>query len=209
MIDERLKLEKTNILRLSNEEANKLARESIQNALVRLLAEEDIESISISRIVRKAGVSRTAFYNNYTSKEDVLRSVSASMLKKISRLVHETIVEEHREKAYEKVFRSVKNDPCQFRMLLESGIREREYLDYNAYVTERYPNLDVNIRLLLFALAGMITSVVLDWFDRGMREEVRDMAMLCTQLTDDIMRRISVIDPGFTENAKKAGRKPF
>lgn len=56
----------------SNKEINQLTRESIETALLFLLEKKDMRHISISELVRKAGVSRNAFYRNYKSKEEIL-----------------------------------------------------------------------------------------------------------------------------------------
>lgn len=56
----------------SNKEANQLTKESIETALLFLLEKKDIKQISVSELVRKAGVSRNAFYRNYKSKEEIL-----------------------------------------------------------------------------------------------------------------------------------------
>lgn len=56
----------------SNKEINQLTRESIETALLFLLEKKDMRQISISELVKKAGVSRNAFYRNYKSKEEIL-----------------------------------------------------------------------------------------------------------------------------------------
>lgn len=56
----------------SNKESNQLTRESIETALLFLLEKKDMAQISISELVKKAGVSRNAFYRNYKSKEEIL-----------------------------------------------------------------------------------------------------------------------------------------
>ncbi|MBR5113246.1 MAG: helix-turn-helix transcriptional regulator, partial [Clostridia bacterium] len=63
------------LLRLSNEESKKITRESIVTALVLLFADKPYEKITVTEIVKKAGVSRTAFYRNFNTKEDVLREL--------------------------------------------------------------------------------------------------------------------------------------
>ena len=63
---------KTEYLKLSNMESNKITKESIQVALISLMANKKLENITITEIVKKAGVSRTSFYRNYKDKEDVL-----------------------------------------------------------------------------------------------------------------------------------------
>lgn len=56
----------------SNKEINQLTRESIETALLFLLEKKEMKHISISELVKKAGVSRNAFYRNYKSKEEIL-----------------------------------------------------------------------------------------------------------------------------------------
>ena len=62
-------------LRKSNQESNLLTREAIETALLQLLEKKDLTKISISELVKRAGVSRAAFYRNYDSKEEILESV--------------------------------------------------------------------------------------------------------------------------------------
>ena len=69
---------------LSNNEANRITRESICTALLELLKTNEFKKISISELVRKAGVSRQSFYRNYNTKEDIVleieRTIAAHMI---------------------------------------------------------------------------------------------------------------------------------
>ena len=56
-------------LRKSNQESNLLTREAIETALLQLLEKKELAKISISELVKRAGVSRAAFYRNYDSKD--------------------------------------------------------------------------------------------------------------------------------------------
>ena len=58
-----------------NAETHRLTIESIQQAMNELLQIKAFKEITILDIVRKAGVSRSAFYRNYQSKEEVLQSI--------------------------------------------------------------------------------------------------------------------------------------
>ncbi len=53
---------------------NKMIRESIALALIQLMAKKPFTKISISEIVKVAGVSRSSFYRNFDSKEQILIS---------------------------------------------------------------------------------------------------------------------------------------
>ncbi len=51
---------------------NFVVKESITEALLRLMRKKDFYHISISEITKVAGVSRVSFYRNFDSKEDIL-----------------------------------------------------------------------------------------------------------------------------------------
>ena len=74
---------KLRALRLSNEESNRVVRESIETALVQLLGQKDISEISIEEIVNRAGVSRMAYYRNYASKDAILDDIFERVCGKI------------------------------------------------------------------------------------------------------------------------------
>ena len=58
-----------------NAETHRLTIESIQQAMNELMNTKPFREITILDIVKKAGVSRSAFYRNYNSKEEVLQSI--------------------------------------------------------------------------------------------------------------------------------------
>ena len=64
-----------NSLENLRKESNLLTREAIETALLQLLGKKELTKISISELVKRAGVSRAAFYRNYDSKEEILESV--------------------------------------------------------------------------------------------------------------------------------------
>lgn len=72
-MSEKSLMEHVNVLKLSNEESNKLTIECLEQALIILMAEKPFNKITITEIVKKAGVSRTAFYRNYNTKEDIIQ----------------------------------------------------------------------------------------------------------------------------------------
>ena len=58
-----------------NKEINYSIKEAIQEALVELMKNNDYNSITITALCKKAGVSRMAFYNNYKTLDNVIKSI--------------------------------------------------------------------------------------------------------------------------------------
>ena len=67
--------QKTKGLKSHNYNLNKLIKESLGEALILLMDKKAFSSITITELCKKAGVSRMAFYGNYSSKEDLLKKV--------------------------------------------------------------------------------------------------------------------------------------
>lgn len=59
-------------LKIANEEANAFVKECIQTALINLIREKQYDEISITDIVKEAGVSRSSYYRNFNSKDCIL-----------------------------------------------------------------------------------------------------------------------------------------
>ena len=66
-------------LKRNNEESNFVTREAIQGALFRLMEMQDYDDIRITDIIKKSGISRSAFYRNYKAKDDVLKDYIGDM----------------------------------------------------------------------------------------------------------------------------------
>ena len=64
-----LNTQKTNKRNLENKI---ITKDALINALFILLKDNNINNIKIVELVKKAGVSRTAFYRNYHNTEEVL-----------------------------------------------------------------------------------------------------------------------------------------
>lgn len=58
---------------VSNNENNRFTKECIYEALWELIEQQPYNTITITQIANKAGVSRNAIYRNFESKDDIIR----------------------------------------------------------------------------------------------------------------------------------------
>ena len=54
------------------QESNAFIKECITQALLKLMNKKSITNISVTELVKQAGVARVSFYRNFASKEDVI-----------------------------------------------------------------------------------------------------------------------------------------
>ncbi len=71
-------------LKISNQESNRITKESLEISLLQLLEKKELTKITISELVERAGVSRAAFYRNYDSKEEILQEIFQRTVQKIT-----------------------------------------------------------------------------------------------------------------------------
>lgn len=113
-------------LKHNNEESNSVTREAAQEALFLLMKEQDYEEIRITDIIRRSGISRSAFYRNYKTKDDVLRDAVGDMASLVIR-AFTTDVEEN----WRRYIRCIRQNRSKLELLVQAH-REWFLLDeYN------------------------------------------------------------------------------
>ncbi len=181
-MEEKNELQKRDMLRLSNEETNRITKECIHSALVHLMGEKPFDKISITEIVRRSGVSRTAFYRNFSSKEAVLSDLAQQLLSGFTQIVMTAIHEDNPEELYLQIFQLVEDNHQEFGLMLKAGLQRNEYLNVSAYIQEHYAHLDVMTRYAILGWWGALLNIIQDWYQKGMKENRGDMAKLCCRL---------------------------
>lgn len=161
-----------------NAETHRLTIESIQQAMNELLKTKPFKEITILDIVKKAGVSRSAFYRNYQSKEEVLQSIVhdsyAEMINEIKAtsdtanpdLWRHIIIKEIEQC---RKFYSIHNaEAWQGNTLLQC------MNDYFGEMMSPYTNNKDEMQMRFWM--GGIFNVIQFWLDNGMKESPEELA---------------------------------
>lgn len=168
-------------LRLSNQESNRLTRECLQTALIYLMNEKPFEQIHISELARRSGVSRTAFYRNYTCKEDILAEISNAFVQEVAASF---LDERYRKDSYGwfcKCFSMIRENAGQFRLLLQAHMPRDALVGVGSILEKWIPADSPADHYRLLALEGAFINILADWLRSGMTESVEDMAHVCNE----------------------------
>ncbi len=95
---------------------NGKSKEAIKKALVRLSKNKLYTEISIRELCREAGLSRSTFYNNYRSCNDVIEEISADYIAQIKD-----------KKPTREFFESLMENVDELKLLLDSGVFGRDF----------------------------------------------------------------------------------
>src|ERR1700688_3503746 len=79
-------------------------RQSIQEAVIRLMCREGLKSVTMERVAQEVGIAKGTVYLHYRDKQDLLDSVKESVLaplrSKIDEILNSTIAPERKLRAY-------------------------------------------------------------------------------------------------------------
>ncbi|MBR3227865.1 MAG: TetR/AcrR family transcriptional regulator [Erysipelotrichaceae bacterium] len=181
-------LEKRNIVRLSNKEAKQATRNCLQSALVTLLKIKDIDDISVSELTRKAGVSRTAFYSNYQTIDEVLSEMINDELTEINRSVWKAINEE--EDLFTQVMQKMKDRYDFYSIILRTNIEKTAFFQMRDYIRKEYPYINTELYYLIIAGIGSIRGIVLEWYVNGCSDSVEFISDICRKATGNLKEKI-------------------
>ena len=166
--------------------SNLLARECMVSALMQLLESKPLSAISVTEITKKAGVSRMAYYRNYTSKEEIFKTylddIFAAYKKDNTFLSKEGFCNDKTHMLH--CFRYFYAHRDFIRCLLKSGMGDLLLQALSIYMTETYytKSDDITLYYTLCAFAGALYNTYIAWIDRDTEETAETMA--------DIMCRI-------------------
>lgn len=172
-------------LRHSNDTNRRLTREAIQNALYRLMRENAFEEILISKIIEEAGVSRSAFYRNYKSKEDILADSLATIIDQIDQQITTAL-----SGNWTSIFRYARKEQDKIRLLMEAGMEHRILDKMNQSTLRSVTEYHAQSSYYEEALwNGMIYNIVMQWLRSGCKESDEEI----TAITLDALKHISAI----------------
>lgn len=165
-------------------ESNRLAKECIVTALVELMKVRDYDSITITDIAKKAGVSRMAYYRNYTSKDDIFKKyideVGEDIHRKIAGSNSSAIPYDYFLALFEQLGKYSDLAIVAYRAHLGELILAA--LIKNMFITFPPPNDSAAERYHRFFLAGAFYNVFIEWLKRGLRESPAEMASFCAEM---------------------------
>lgn len=167
-------------LRRHSEEINGIVIESLQGALLQLICKKPYESITVTELCKKAGVSRMAFYGNFASKDDIfskiVSDIQIEMLSRIGSPFRQSISLNW----YVKMFEFVKEKAHILRPIFSAGYQDK-YLEFVDAIVLRHKDMQQEETYLRLIWSGGIVNSVVYWLVNDLTETPQQMAEYCHQ----------------------------
>jgi AcrR family transcriptional regulator len=173
--------------RYSNRETNRLTREAICTALVILMKEQAFDKISITDIVRRAGVSRTAYYSNYSSKQEILYDLVDSLIFEINqKLLPYTDVKtgkaKHLRKFIRVMFEVFYQQQDIYKTLFEAHFNHIILDSLNESMLSNLQDQSDENRYRIYFNAGALYNVFSMWIQSDMTKTIDEMIEICVKI---------------------------
>lgn len=159
-------------------EANIRVKGSITKALFDLMHEKSFSDISVSELIRTAGVARISFYRNYKSKEDVLLTLIEDVLESFRSTLSS---EESSFYTYQNILRSFEYFKKYSTFVLDLyrfgyGSILLEMLNrFHEEIAGTMPNSSIE-KYQLYMYIGALFNTAIVWLQNGAKEDERDIA---------------------------------
>ena len=166
------------MLRLSNEESNRFTKECIETALLVLMTDKNFNDISITDIVERAGVSRSAYYRNYSSKKDILNKYLNTIVETITDSLNLQKTHPTDFNFWLSVFTRVQTYADEFIILQKAGFDAIILSSINQTMVERIPTQHDRVfeKYQLLFWVGAFYNLLREWITSGMKESNEEMA---------------------------------
>lgn len=179
---EQNELERRDILRLSNEQANQITKECLFEALLILMKKKPFDKITVSELVERAGVSRTTFYRNYSSIEQIITEPLVVIIETLRASVTEEKYQNNMKMWYRDMLLYLKeNYASMLEMLLLAT--NASFMDMKHISDFFAPTLDTEeSRFKYTAFNGAIKELLSSWVRGHCEGDIELLSELCVSL---------------------------
>lgn len=163
------------------------AKICMAQGLMLLMQDKELDKISISEIVKKAGVSRMSYYRYFTSKVEILESYMDYIMKEYSHTIDEVYSFPFR--SYEHIlysFHFFKNYQDFVLCLEKANLTDILLYRLNKYIEEQIGTVWDNPSeyYASYYYAGALCNIYIQWMKKGMKESPEEMADIVYKLSN-------------------------
>lgn len=176
------------IVRYSNESAKQITCECIESALIQLLETNEFDKITISDLVKQAGVSRTAFYRHYDSKEAVLDNLLDSVFKEVKEVLDGDAFFKTPDVFWRQQLVIVKKHLRPFQLLLKAGLGGRILDQITRFTMSGSSGETAEDYYNDVFWSGAVYNVLIHWVRSDADIPVEELADICVAIRDKITK---------------------
>ena len=165
-------------LRRHSEELNKVVVESLQGALLQLITKKSYDSITVTELCKKAGVSRMAFYGNFESKDEIIAKILYGLQSELFVRIGSPFRQAVTHTWYLEMFNFAAEKAAILKSIFCGGYQGK-YLDLVNSMILRHKDMQPHDSYQRLLWCGGIVNAVVYWLYNDMSETPEQMATFC------------------------------
>lgn len=166
-------------LKKYNQESNQITRESLEISLMQLLEKKELKKITISELVERAGVSRAAFYHNYSSKEQILEEIFKNTVRGITDKLEEFNFKTEMYQIWLFLFKEAKKEARVISLAIDYNFEKLLTQAVFDFLEKRNRNAKKTTNSYMNSFwSSAVVSVLSKWIKDGMKVPAEKIASL-------------------------------
>ena len=166
-------------LKKYNQESNQITRESLEISLMQLLEKKELKKITISELVERAGVSRAAFYRNYSSKEQILEEIFKNTVQGITDKLEEFNFKTEMCQIWLFLFKEAKKEARVISLAIDYNFEKLLTQAVFDFLEKRNRNAKKTTNTYMNSFwSSAVVSVLSKWIKDGMKVPAEKIASL-------------------------------
>ena len=166
-------------LKKYNQESNQITRESLEISLMQLLEKKELKKITISELVERAGVSRAAFYRNYSSKEQILEEIFKNTVRGITDKLEEFNFKTEMYQIWLFLFKEAKTEDRVISLAIDYNFEKLLTQAVFDFLEKRNRNAKKTTNSYMNSFwSSAVVSVLSKWIKDGMKVPAEKIASL-------------------------------
>ena len=166
-------------LKKYNQESNQITRESLEISLMQLLEKKELKKITISELVERAGVSRAAFYRNYSSKEQILEEIFKNTVQGITDKLEEFNFKTEMYQIWLFLFKEAKKEARVISLAIDYNFEKLLTQSVFDFLEKRNRNAKKTTNSYMNSFwSSAVVSVLSKWIKDGMKVPAEKIASL-------------------------------
>ena len=146
----------------------------IEEALIYLLKQKELKDITITDIIKKAGVCRASFYRNYLSIDEIIDSILKKISLKFQNVKHDDI-----QSLIKNSLKVIKEEKDIFTTFYQRKLTYKIYeLTYEVTLNEINKMNVLNNKYQPCFFAGASSAVMLEWIKNKFQESEDELTTL-------------------------------
>ena len=173
---------KIDILHKNNRESNEITRECIENALIELMKKKKFEDITITDICEKAGVSRTSYYRNYESKDDILSEYIHSINDELSNTLLKYNAIDNTKESWVALLTKAKELSSKFKILINANCGEKIMMEVAKSMNKYTSKENKGLYYSNIYWSGSIVFVLEIWIINNFDISINELAEIASNM---------------------------